>query len=427
MVNHSTFQDLSDDWNAIFDNFAKEVYAAKGKGKRISRELYNKTASQFSEALMQGVGKKSFAFDAPTNILKAKLESNLYAFSAAKSLSQHEAMAAALTDANGKLRTFNMFRAEVEKINPLFNERYLKAEYGNAVAQTEAAIEWEEIWSNRHVNGWLVYQTMEDDKVRPEHAAMNLIKLPVEHPFWLTYFPPNGWGPCRCKGLPTDDSRGITKDYDAFKASEKAKVPALFKNNPGTSKIIYNDGHPYYEYVKNSKLKTSTLDAEKNYGMSNWNKIRRDAKDYGLATPAPQTKEQFYDWWANMVKTNGVAGDGFSLKDVKGNSILLDADSNMKSKGFTREHLFKNGHSDYGHLVPDILKNPDEAWSYYDVGLPDKPLSLSYLKYYEDKVFTVFVREEKGALRVVTSYEVTDVNAFKNMRKGVLLHANKKF
>ena len=41
------------------------------------------------------------------------------------------------------------------------------------------------------------YVTVGDDRVRPEHEALDGTKLPKSDPFWQTYWPPNGYN-CRC-------------------------------------------------------------------------------------------------------------------------------------------------------------------------------------------------------------------------------------
>ena len=38
-----------------------------------------------------------------------------------------------------------------------------------------------------------------DDKVRPEHAVLNRVTLPITDKFREEFYPPNGWG-CRCTG-----------------------------------------------------------------------------------------------------------------------------------------------------------------------------------------------------------------------------------
>lgn len=45
------------------------------------------------------------------------------------------------------------------------------------------------------------YFTVEDNRVRPEHAALHGTILPKDHQFWSTFWPPNGWN-CRCQVLP---------------------------------------------------------------------------------------------------------------------------------------------------------------------------------------------------------------------------------
>lgn len=45
------------------------------------------------------------------------------------------------------------------------------------------------------------YVTVGDDRVRPSHAAMDGVRLQRDHPFWKTWWPPNGWN-CRCQAIP---------------------------------------------------------------------------------------------------------------------------------------------------------------------------------------------------------------------------------
>ena len=50
---------------------------------------------------------------------------------------------------------------------------------------------WDDVWGFRYV-------TMGDDRVRPEHAALEGTTLPKDHHFWQRWWPPNGWN-CRCQ------------------------------------------------------------------------------------------------------------------------------------------------------------------------------------------------------------------------------------
>lgn len=44
---------------------------------------------------------------------------------------------------------------------------------------------------------YLRYVAVLDERTRPEHAAWHGTVLPVDHPWWSTHYPPNGWY-CRC-------------------------------------------------------------------------------------------------------------------------------------------------------------------------------------------------------------------------------------
>ncbi|HEC12278.1 MAG TPA: phage head morphogenesis protein, partial [Acidiferrobacteraceae bacterium] len=56
---------------------------------------------------------------------------------------------------------------------------------------------WEQIQRVKKTRPYLIYETVGDLRVRPEHAAWDQIVLPVDDPWWDTHYPPNGWG-CRC-------------------------------------------------------------------------------------------------------------------------------------------------------------------------------------------------------------------------------------
>lgn len=56
---------------------------------------------------------------------------------------------------------------------------------------------WEQLQANKERRPFLQYRTAGDSKVRPLHRMWNGQIFPVDHPFWQTHYPPNGWN-CRC-------------------------------------------------------------------------------------------------------------------------------------------------------------------------------------------------------------------------------------
>jgi SPP1 gp7 family putative phage head morphogenesis protein len=60
-----------------------------------------------------------------------------------------------------------------------------------------AAGHWTQFEANKVERPYLRYVAVMDERTRPEHAALHNLCLPVDHPFWKTWAPPNGWN-CRC-------------------------------------------------------------------------------------------------------------------------------------------------------------------------------------------------------------------------------------
>jgi SPP1 gp7 family putative phage head morphogenesis protein len=61
----------------------------------------------------------------------------------------------------------------------------------------------DEIWGYKYV-------TVGDVRVRPEHAVFEGVTLPKDDPFWLKFYPPNGWS-CRCQVIPIFGKQKIKK------------------------------------------------------------------------------------------------------------------------------------------------------------------------------------------------------------------------
>ncbi|MFN4249281.1 MAG: phage minor head protein [Flavipsychrobacter sp.] len=364
-------------------------------------------------------GSMDFAYNDPNNLLAAKLRSNLFAFSAAKSLNQYRDFAEAMIGKDGNIKPFNDFRKDVEKINALYNENWLKTEYETAIASAQAAATWEEIVKNKDVAGWLEYLTMDDGKVRPEHVILHHITAPVDDKIWNTIYPPNAWR-CRCKVR--QFAKGTaTPQTELYKRVKQANIQPMFKTNTGKTAMVVDKTHPYF---KNVKGKTTELDAVKNYGLRDWSAMHSHMQSYVPAMPSGKDKAQYAEWWAAKVRANGVGGENFALPDKQGNKILFDAAPKGNKGNYFREHVAKR---EYAWLAEGIITNPDEMWSFYDISKPEKTLIHTYLKYYEEQVLTVVVSEIKGILKAETIYEVASEETFNNLRKGVLLYTNKKF
>ena len=82
-----------------------------------------------------------------------------------------------------------MFRTNVQTA-------YAVGRHDQMSAQTETFPYWE-------------YDAVNDAATRPEHAALDGMVFPADHPFWNTWYPPNGYN-CRCSVNPVH--RAVAED-----------------------------------------------------------------------------------------------------------------------------------------------------------------------------------------------------------------------
>jgi len=79
----------------------------------------------------------------------------------------------------------------------LGSPRRLLTIYNANLRTARAAGQWQRIQRSRRTHPWLLYRIGPSKEHRLEHVQWNGVLLPVDDPWWLSHFPPNGWG-CKC-------------------------------------------------------------------------------------------------------------------------------------------------------------------------------------------------------------------------------------
>lgn len=77
---------------------------------------------------------------------------------------------------------------------------YSTGRYKQMVEQKEAFPNWE-------------YDAVNDSATRPSHAALDGKIFPADHPFWDTWYPPNGYN-CRCGVNPVHKGEDVTVETE---------------------------------------------------------------------------------------------------------------------------------------------------------------------------------------------------------------------
>lgn len=211
------------------------------------------TAS-FGSGVEEGYGENLFsvAWDSPDAEMIRHLQSNVYEFSSAKSYQQLKALTMALYDKDGKLVPEKEYLEIARRINKEMSITHLKVERNTAIAGGQMSSRWVQFIKEEDKFGNITYRTVGDAAVRPSHAAMNGITLPIRHVFWTTNYPPNGWE-CRCDAEQSVNGTITPED----KINYPDDTPPMFKTNLAQNGLIFPEGHPYYDELPEEVIKAA--------------------------------------------------------------------------------------------------------------------------------------------------------------------------
>ena len=245
-IDEKTWQELKTKLTGKFNRMMKALFHQKGAQLDIGI-LASDEAQDFINS-HAGVLDSSFEQVKMTPKMRERLTRSNYIFSGIKAFHEMNEAFPSLVDENtGERKPFERFLNDVRKIDEKYNAGYLHSEYNFVAASATMAAKWEQFAEDGD-RYYLQYRTAHDDKVRPEHAALDGVTLPMSDPFWETYYPPNGWN-CRCtvvqvrkeKYPATDRSEAMERGEEAM-GGEKYNI---FRFNSGKQGKAVPDYNPY--------------------------------------------------------------------------------------------------------------------------------------------------------------------------------------
>ncbi len=235
---------LSSGIDDIFERAMRRIFEGKIKAGDIDEELWTFNFETIWEGAESGL--ENIEAINESEVFKAALKKSAGVFAAFKNHVNTQDMVDALTDDSGEHRTWEAFKNIALEINQTYNVSWLNTEYNFASRSAAMAVEWAKIQQNKDILTKLRYRTVEDARVRREHRAMNGIILPIEHEFWKSAYPPNGWG-CRCFVEQTDE------EDTPFDPSVINDIPNDMRFNPGIDRQLFSDDHPYFQMSEAAK------------------------------------------------------------------------------------------------------------------------------------------------------------------------------
>lgn len=225
----------------VIKQLLNAIYSSKEPNKR---KLFRETFKNLSAGVTKGFGKDftNIAYNTPDFVVLNELQYNVGVFSIFKNHDQIKATVKLLKNDDGSLRSKNDFITEARKLNDTYNKRYLATEYDHAVSAARMSKKWQDIERTKDLYPNLQYVAVMDGRTRELHKKWHGIILPIDHKFWKTHYPPNGFG-CRCTVRRTDKA----VDDKGYDVDNMPKLPNQFNINVGVDGKVFDDSHPYFK------------------------------------------------------------------------------------------------------------------------------------------------------------------------------------
>ena len=139
------------------------------------------------------------------------------------SLEQIETVIKAVNKAIADGGTFKDFQKLIKESEIVLPKHYLDNVFRTNIQSAYGHGRWQQQQRNKDKRQYLMYSAINDSRVRPAHLALNRIVLPIDHPFWLTHYPPLSFR-CRCTVIALTEKQalkyGITPDDKLLEVAE---------------------------------------------------------------------------------------------------------------------------------------------------------------------------------------------------------------
>ena len=383
------------------DTLGGRVIRKVWKGEDLfSPELFRYFSGQFLNALQTAFETPvnnmdtGFAYNTPDDVFRTALETNLYHFSAAKTLAEVQELNRILRESG----SYAEFRRKAEKVAKAFNDTWQRTEYDTAVLTAESTVNYRRLKNEVDVFPYWEYLTVGDSKVRKEHRALHGLILSASDKLWDKIYPPLSWN-CRChvrgrmdfqvEGVDFEEMHRRVEKFFQTKEWKTAVAQGWGVNRCDTAQI-FTAGQMYIrKFPEHSASYLKKLTADR-WKLPTVQKMKQEAQ----ADMPPRVERDAERFW----EENAVDGR-ISLTDYDGRTVVIDREqffSHTTGKGRDNRIWLWNA-------MLDVLQNPDEVWLNDEIK-PDDLDTYCLMKFYRDEVVAVNYRIEGEELVLKTWY-----------------------
>lgn len=270
--------------------------------------------------------------------------------------------------------------------------RRLRTIFQANVRSARAAGQWHRIERTKNALPFILYIRTSSAEPRAEHLLFEGIILPVDHPFWRTHFPPNGWG-CKCSVRQLTRREALRLGYDPDEGGPQIVYKKFVDRRNGKVIDVPEGIDPGWHT---------------NPGISRARTLTRIFADNLQAAPVPVAAKQIRNFWQSKDRNTivNMKSPGVNLPvavspvlseelETKGALITLFADE-------ARSKLKRDkGRSKAFDLLPDVLMRGVVVDEHQDG-------KRTVLLKENGKWFKAVVGSRTGYLRLITFYQIRE-------------------
>lgn len=220
------------------------------------------------------------------------------------------------------------------------------------------------------------YSAVNDSRTRPTHLALNGKVFPADHPFWKTWYPPNGFR-CRCGVVTLSENEverdGLNVETDDPTGRLIEPIDPQTGNRMPARMLRPDDG---FAFNPGETVWGGVVDAAEKPGR--WEALHglKTAPDYGRRSLVNVRPADIADLDASMLLPPGRDDDFYKtefvrrygeetvVRDVLDEPVILSLRSFMENKmpGAETWKFSKKGHGETIPLMDGMVRQPFELW-----------------------------------------------------------------
>ena len=141
------------------------------------------------------------------------------------------------------------------KLVQLGSDARLKTIYKTNMRTARVAGQWSRIQRTKKAMPYLLYQLGPSFEHRLDHEKLKDLMLPVDDPFWLVHYPPNGWG-CKCwvRQVSEYEAKQLIASGNAYTQAPEIMEKEWVNKRTGAVELVPEGIDPGWNYNPGNRL-----------------------------------------------------------------------------------------------------------------------------------------------------------------------------